>query len=72
MKISKVANRDKLQLKKEGFIAWEQAWVLRAYFKQIEKVKKQVAKWNITVSDDESSFMLLIGCMNLIGSQKKQ
>ena len=53
MMISKVTNRDKLQLKVEVFIAWEQPQVLSMYFKQIEKAKKQLAKWNITISDDD-------------------
>ena len=35
-KISKVTNKDKVQLKKEVFIPWEQPQVLSAYFKQIE------------------------------------
>ena len=52
-KISMVTNRDKLQLKREVFIAWEQPQVQSAYFKQIEKAKKQLANWNTTVSDDD-------------------
>ena len=51
-KNSKVTNRDKLQLKKEVLIAWEQPLVLLAYFKQLVKVKEQLAKWNITVMDN--------------------
>ena len=32
---------------------WEQPQVLSASFKQIDKAQKQLAKWNIKVSDDE-------------------
>ena len=49
-KISKVANRDKLNLKREVFIAWTQPQVLSAYFKQIENAKRQLAKWNVSMS----------------------
>ena len=52
IKISKVTNRDKLQQKREVFIAWEQPQVLLAYFKQIEKAKKQLTKWNVTTLDN--------------------
>ena len=38
-KISKVTNRDKFNLKREVFVAWEQPKVLLAYFKQIESMK---------------------------------
>ena len=34
-KISKVTNKDKVQIKTEVFIKWEQPQVLLAYFKQI-------------------------------------
>ena len=44
---------DKLQLKKEVFIAWEKPQVLLVYFKQVEKAKKQLAKWNVAVLDDD-------------------
>ena len=37
--ISKVTNRDKVKLKEEIFITWEQPQVLSAYFKQIDKHK---------------------------------
>ena len=29
------------------------AQVLLTYFKQIEKAKKQIAKWNVTMLDDD-------------------
>ena len=51
-KISKVTNKDKLKLQREVFVAWEQPQVLLAYFKQIEKAKKQLAKWNVSALDD--------------------
>ena len=38
IKISKVTNKDKV------FITWEQPQVLYAYFKQINKAQKQIAK----------------------------
>ena len=41
-KIRKVINRDKVQLKNEVFIMWEQKQVL--YFKQIDKAQTQLAK----------------------------
>ena len=41
IKVNKFINRDKLNLKREEFVAWEQPQVLSAYFKQIEKAKKQ-------------------------------
>ena len=53
MKISKVNNRDKLYLKRKVFIAWEQPHILLAYFKQIEKAKRQLAKWNVSMLDDD-------------------
>ena len=43
-KISKVTNKDKVQLKKEVFIYWEQPQVLTAYFKQIDKSTNAVSK----------------------------
>ena len=58
-KISKVTNRDKLQLKKEVFIAWDQPQVLSAYFIQIEKAKKQLAKWKVTMLDDDIIFLVV-------------
>ena len=51
-KISKVTNKDKVQLKKEVFITWEEPQVLSAYFKQVEKARKQLTKWNVKVSDN--------------------
>ena len=48
-----MTNKDKVQLKKEVFITWEQPHVLSAYFKQIEKARKQLTKWNVKVSDDD-------------------
>ena len=41
-KISKVINKDKVQLKKEVFIKWEQPQVLSAYFIQIKKQEKNL------------------------------
>ena len=52
-KFSKVTNRDKLQLKKEVLIAWKQPQIFLAYFKQIKKAKKQLAKWKVSVSDND-------------------
>ena len=52
IKISKVTNKDKVQLKKEVFITWEQPQVLSAYLKQIDKSQKQLLKWNVKVSYD--------------------
>ena len=52
-KISKFTNKDKVQLKKQVFIKWEQTQVFTAYFKQIDKAHKQCTKWNVTVSDDD-------------------
>ena len=42
--ISKFTSKDKVQLKKQVFTA---------YFKQINKACKQLAKWNVIVSDDD-------------------
>ena len=53
MKISKATSKDKVQLKKEVFITWERPQVLSAYVKQIKKARKQVAKWNVKVLDDD-------------------
>ena len=39
-----MTNKDKVQLKKEVFIMWEQPQVLFACFKQIKKARKQLAK----------------------------
>ena len=52
MKINKIINKDKMQLKKELFITWQQQQVLSAYFKQIEKERKQLAKWNVKVPNN--------------------
>ena len=52
-KISKITNKDKVQLKKEVFIEWDQPQVLTAHFKQINKACKQLTKWNVKVSDDD-------------------
>ena len=52
-KINKVTNKDKVQLKKEVFIKWEQPQVLSAYFKQIEKARKQLEKCSVKVSDND-------------------
>ena len=52
-KISKVTNINTVRLKKEVFIIWEQPQVLSAYFKPIEKARKQLAKWNVKVSDND-------------------
>ena len=41
-KISEVINKDKVQLKKEVFIKWEQPQVLSTYFKIIENARKQL------------------------------
>ena len=41
MKISKVTNKDKMQL----VIMWEQPQVLSTYFKQIDKARTQLTKW---------------------------
>ena len=49
----KVKNKEKVQLNKEVFITWKQPQVCLAYFKQIEKVQKELAKWNIKVSEDD-------------------
>ena len=35
------------------FFALEQPQVLLAYFKQIKKAKKQSAKWNVSMLDDD-------------------
>ena len=51
--ISKVTNKDKVQLKKEVFIKWEQPQVLSAYFKQIEKARKQLEKWSVNMSNND-------------------
>ena len=53
IKISKAMNKDKVQLKQEVFIMWEQPQVLSVYFKQIEKERKQLAKWSVKVSDND-------------------
>ena len=50
---SKVTNKEKVQLKKEIFIKWKQPQALSAYFKQIKKARKQMAKWSIKVLDDD-------------------
>ena len=52
-KISKVTNKDKVQLKQEVLITWEQLQVLLAYFKQIEKARKQLVKWSVKVYNDD-------------------
>ena len=54
MKISKATNRDKPQLKKEVFIAWEQPHVLSAYSLTFKRQKKQLAKWNVTVAENDN------------------
>ena len=46
-KISKVTNQDKVQLKKEVFITWKKSQILSAYFKQVNKAKKQMAIWKL-------------------------
>ena len=51
--ISKVTNRDKLNLKREVFVARTQPQVLSAYFKHIEKAKKPLEKWNVSMLDDD-------------------
>ena len=54
MKKSKQGDQQKkVKLKKEVFIKWEQPQVPLAYFKQKEKARKQLAKWNIKVPDDD-------------------
>ena len=45
-------NKDKVQLKEEVFITWEQPQALSAYFKQIKKAQKQSTQWSLKVSDD--------------------
>ena len=52
-KISKVKNNNKVQLKDKLFIKQEQPQVLSAYFKQIDKVQMQLAKWKVKVSEDD-------------------
>ena len=52
-KISKVTNKDNVQLKKGVFIEWEQLLMLTVYFKQIDKACRQLLKWNVKVSDDD-------------------
>ena len=52
-KISKIMNKDKIQLKKEVFIKWEQPQVLSGHFKQIEKARKQLEKWSVNMSNDD-------------------
>ena len=67
-KISKVTNKDKVQLKKEVFINWEQPQVLSAYFKQIEKPENNGKKWVSVCLMLTSSFTWLTKCMSQIGS----
>ena len=52
-KISKVTNKDKIQLKEEVFIMCEQPKGLSKYFKQIVKAWRQLAKWNVKVSNND-------------------
>ena len=51
-KISRVTIKDKVQLKREELVEWEQLQVLWAYFEQIDKAQKQLAKWRVIVTED--------------------
>ena len=66
-KIIKVTNKDKVQLKKEVVITWGQPQVLSVYFKQVNKAQKQLAKWNVKVSDDDIVIHVMAECTNPIG-----
>ena len=51
---NKQSNKERLSPNEiEIFITWEKPWVISAYFKQINKAQNQLAKWNVTVSDDD-------------------
>ena len=51
-KISKITNKDKVQLKKKVFIEWAHLQVLLAYFKQIDKARKQLAMQRVKISEE--------------------
>ena len=50
-KIRKITKKSNSTSKREVFVTWKKPQVLLAYFKHIEKAKKQLTKLNASVSN---------------------